>query len=268
MNSYIYLFFSGILIGICMILPGISGSVIAIILGIYEEILSLFSNNFNVHYKIKKLLPIATGMIIGIFIFGKILLFFFDKYNFYMLYAFIGIIFGGIPILYSQIKKSAGKIYYFELIISFFISIVIFIIPKLFNVNIYNNFNIISLFFAGVLYISGKIIPGISSSIFLMIFGLYELFLKIITNPLDINIFIITKLFPFFIGIIVGLLLLMRTMNYLFNNYYSKTYSAIIGFVFGSTFSIFPGIKFNIDGLFSLFLMLISFELIYKLSKK
>ena len=268
MNNYIYLFFSGILIGICMILPGISGSVVAIMFGIYEEILSLFSNNFKVYYKIKRLLPIASGMLIGIFIFGKILLFFYNKYNFYMLYVFIGIILGSIPILYFQIKNNNGKICYFELFISLFISIIMFIIPKILNVSIYNSFNIISLFCAGILYISGKIIPGISSSIFLMMFGLYELILKIITNPFDVNIDTIIKLIPFFIGIISGLLLLMKIMNYLLNNHYSKTYSSIIGFVLGSTFSIFPGIKFNINGLFSLILMFISFGLIYKLSKK
>ena len=85
MNKFLYSFLSGILIGTCMILPGVSGSVVAIMLGVYEEIIFLLNSNETNRRKITKIFPIAFGILIGVFIFGKILLIFYNKYTFFML---------------------------------------------------------------------------------------------------------------------------------------------------------------------------------------
>ncbi|MBQ9024659.1 MAG: DUF368 domain-containing protein [Bacilli bacterium] len=268
MNKFLYSFLSGILIGTCMILPGVSGSVVAIMLGVYEEIIFLLNSNETNRRKITKIFPIAFGILIGVFIFGKILLIFYNKYTFYMMYIFMGLILGSVPVLTREINEKNEKIDIKILAISFFISVILFIIPKIYNFEISNNLNFINLFLGGFLYISGKIIPGISSSFFLMTLGLYNYLLELITNPFYLTLNKFISIIPFLLGAIIGFILLIKVINYLLNNYFSKTYSGIIGFIIGSILAIYPGIEINLNCMFAFILFLISFEFVNKLSKK
>lgn len=267
MNKFFYSFLSGILIGTCMILPGVSGSVVAIMLGVYEEIIFLLNSHESNKSKITKIFPIAFGILIGVFIFGKILLIFYNKYTFYMMYIFMGLILGSVPVLAREIQEKEEKINIKIFIISFFISVILFIIPKFINFEISNNLNFINLFIGGILYISGKIIPGISSSFFLMLLGLYNYLLELITNPFDLTFNKLISIIPFLLGTIIGFIILIKVINYLLNNHFSKTYSGIIGFIIGSILAIYPGIEISIDCILAFILFLISFELVNKLSK-
>lgn len=261
-------FFSSILIGIGVILPGVSGSAIAMLLGVYDKVIFLLNNskikNLN---KFILLLPIFLGIFIGILIFGNILLKFYSVYEFQMRYIFVGLIFGGIPILFGEVKEKNGNIIYKPFLISVFISLILVLIPETISYDNLSGVNPLKLFFSGILYISGKIIPGISSSFFLMLLGMYEYILSIMSNPFSFSYIDYISLIPFIIGIIFGGIILVKLINYLFVNHLSITYSIIIGFVVGSTFSIFPGIELSFRCLISFFLMLMSFYFTYKLSK-
>lgn len=248
----------GIIIGTCMILPGVSGSVIAIMLGVYEEVIYLINSKENIAIKIKKLFPLSIGIIIGIFIFGKVLLYFYNEHTYYMMYIFMGLILSGIPILLEELIKRDEKINILYLTASLIISI----IPKLLNIKIKSDLSFIKLFLGGFLYIGGKIIPGISSSFFLMILGLYDYFLKLVTFDIDINVI------PFILGIILGLYIFIKAINYLLTNHFSKTYSTIIGFVIGTVILLYPGFELTNRGIISFILMLISFIFVNKLTKK
>ena len=267
MNKKIYSLLSGILIGSCMILPGVSGSVVAIILGMYEEIILLLTNKEKVIGKIKKIFPLLIGISIGIFIFGKILLFLYDKYSYCMMYIFIGLILGSIPTLFNEMKNKNQKFNISCFFLSLIISIILFLLPKVLNLKIENNLNFINLFIGGLLYISGKIIPGISSSFFLMILGLYEYILEAIANPFSINLSKLITLIPFILGVIIGLCVFVKLITYLLNNHFSRTYSAIIGFIMGSVIAIYPGFELSQKGIISLILMIISYEIASKLTK-
>ena len=269
MNYNIYSFLSGIIIGTCMILPGISGSVIAIMLGIYENAITLINNKeVSIFNKIKILTPLFIGLLFGIFLFGKILLIFYNNYSYQMMYIFIGLIIGSIPMLINELKTKKENINIIYFLLSLSISLFLSFCHKFLFINIHNELSTINLFIGGILYITGKIIPGISSSFFLMILGLYDYLLKIITNPFSITTNKIITLIPFFIGCIIGLLFILKTINYLLKNYFSKTYSCIIGFIIGSIFAIFPGFQFSIKCASSIIFMITSFNLVYKLSKK
>ena len=112
----IKLLLSGIIVGAGAILPGISGSVLAIILGLYDFILLILNSNKTIINKIKELYPILLGIIIGIIIFGKLLLYFFNDYEILFRYIFIGLILGSIPALNKEVKnnneKNSYKIFY------------------------------------------------------------------------------------------------------------------------------------------------------------
>ena len=270
-KSKIYTFFSGIIIGLGVVLPGVSGSVLAIILGIYNDVIYLLNDSTKtLFYKIKKLIPISLGLLFGIILFGNILIFLISSYEIQIKYLFIGLILGSIPILNKQSKVSENfdsNIKY--IVITFLISLSLFMLSD-FDLIKYKGIStsFLTMLLAGFLYISGKIIPGISSSFFLMILGMYDYILNIISNPFSISIYEFVKLIPFFIGIIIGLITLIKVINYFLINYKSRTYSIIIGFVLGSIIAIYPGFRFEMPYIISIFIMCISFYFTYKLGVK
>lgn len=268
----LYSIFSGVIIGAGVVLPGVSGSVIAIMLGIYDKVIYLLNDNSKkLVSKIKDLLPLLFGLLIGVILFGNILLFFFNKYEIQIRYIFMGLILGGVPVLNKEIKDKGGNINYKFLIITLLCSLALFILSKYdfsFSSMNFNDIPFFGLLIAGVLYISGKIIPGISSSFFMMILGLYDYILMLFANPFSFTLAQYIKFIPFIIGIILGLLILIKLINNLLSNYFSITYSSIIGFVLGSIFAIFPGMKLEFGYIVSLIMMILAFTLTYKMSKK
>lgn len=268
-----YSLLSGIAVGAGVVLPGVSGSVIAIMLGIYDKIIYLLNDKSkNIYCKFKILSPLLIGLIIGVVSFGNILLLLFEKYEIQMKYIFIGLILGGIPVLNKEIKnKENGRINYKFLIVSLLISLSLFVLPK-FNMTFstYGFYNIpfVNLLVAGFFYISGKIIPGVSSSFFMILFGLYDYILMILANPLSFSLEQYVKFIPFVLGIIVGFLILIKLINYLLSKHFVNAYSSIIGFVIGSVFAIFPGIKLEFNYIISIIFMIIAFLFTYYMGKK
>lgn len=270
MNKIKY-FISGIIIGIGVILPGVSGSVIAIMLGIYDEVIFLLNNNKkSIITKTVELSPIMLGLLVGVIIFGNVLLIFIRNYEIQVKYLFIGLILGGVPILKNEIdSKSKTGIKYKYVIMTFIFSLIIFLLPNLnFLLHVNNTQSFFKMLVAGFLYIFGKIIPGISSSFFMMVLGLYDYILEVISNPLSLTIYELIKLVPFFIGVLLGTIILLKLINYLLSNYFSETYSIIIGFVLGSIIAIYPGFQFEMKYILSIVIMLLAFCLTYKMSKK
>lgn len=269
MNNHIYLILSGILVGACMILPGVSGSIVAIVLGVYEQFIFIL-NDKNSSYleKLRKIFPLIVGILIGIFIFGKILLYFYGAYNYIMMYVFIGLIMGSVPMLISEIKKKNENVSIKCASLALILSLLLLTIPELLEIRIDRGSDLIRLFIGGFLYIGGKIIPGISSSFFLIVLGLYDYLLDFVANPFNVTMNKIIFLFPFFFGIIVGMFIFIKLINLLIKKYFSATFSCIIGFIFSSVILMFPGIKFNIEGLAGIVLLLCSYVLVVKLTKK
>ena len=97
----------GFIIGIGKIIPGVSGSVLAITLGVYDKSVE-YINNFKHNKKesLKYLLPLGIGIIISIIIFSKIITILLDKYYQITMLFFIGLIIGGLPEIIKKVKKT------------------------------------------------------------------------------------------------------------------------------------------------------------------
>ena len=126
-----------------------------------------------------------------------------------------------------------------------------------------NNLNVFTMIIAGFLYAIGKIVPGISGASLLMLIGVYKYFLNIIANPLMLNLSLLIKFIPFIISFIISAIFILKLINYLLNNHFRETYSAIIGFVISSVLFIYPG-SFNIG---SIIITSLTFIISYNLSK-
>jgi putative membrane protein len=122
----------GIVIGGGMILPGVSGGVLAVVLGVYEGMLDALANLIKDVRKNTYLLgPLLLGVVIGVLLFGKVLFFVFDKYPMEAKYTFMGLILGGIPILFREIeKKGEKKVNMPMLFVTFMIAITLFVLGK------------------------------------------------------------------------------------------------------------------------------------------
>jgi putative membrane protein len=262
----------GIVIGGGMILPGVSGGVLAVIFGIYEGMLEAVGHFFkNVKKNILFLAPLLIGVFLGILIFGKVLYFVFEEYPMEACFIFMGLILGGIPALFKEMeKKGEKKLNVPTFLLSFFASVILFVLGNgVFNIDFSSNLGnkglaFVLLFLTGVIFAAGKIIPGISSSFMLMLIGMYQFLLNILNNPFGLSTTEYLQLIPFGLGIIVGSILLINFIQYLLKNYYTKTYSIIIGFVIGSLAAIYPGFSFDSHGYIGLLLMIIGFFITYK----
>lgn len=266
----------GFFIGLANIIPGVSGGTMAITFGIYEELISIASNIFkNFKKNMLFLFPVAIGAILSIALFSNIITICLDKYKVATPLLFLGLILGGVPLLF---KKLNNKLYKISNMISFLITIVfMFILYLCINnqaeVN-FDNINIIGyllLFFVGVIAAVTMVVPGISGSFVLILIGYYEPIIKVISDITKFNNlfnnFLI--LFPFGIGVLVGIITVSKIIKFCLNKYPEQTYSSIIAFVLSSSLLIIiPLIGLSvsiIELIIGLLLMILGAGITYKM---
>ncbi len=273
MNSFFKRIIIGLVIGGGLILPGVSGAVLAVILGVYEKIIDSINNLFNNFFKnIIYLLPISTGILMGVFLFGNVLFFLFAQYPSESKAVFMGIILGSLPLLFKKLKDKNKHLNKTLFIMAIVLSFSLYILNHYssdFNLLYYitNNLSKYLVFFiTGVIYVSGKIIPGISSSFLLIMIGMYDYILEVIASFFKLTLNEYFALMPFFLGVLVGGIILLKLITFLFNQYYNETYSIIIGFIIGSILFLYPGFTFNINSIIKMILIWLSFKITYKIS--
>lgn len=220
-------FLKGFVIGIGKIIPGVSGAMLAIAMGIYDKALDYICNfKNNKKESIKYLFPIGLGVILSIVFFSKIISL--SLANFYLITMlfFVGLIIGGVPMIISRVNKRD----YFIVIISFVIFFLISI-SSINNVYVMKN-NIVdffAFFISGIIEAIGSVVPGISSTALLMIMGTYNIVITSIGNLNNIGVLI-----PFGIGLVIGLIVVVKIINYLFKKCENKVYAFVLGILLSS----------------------------------
>lgn len=258
-------FIKSFIIGICAILPGVSGSVIAVSLGIYEKFIDIFTNKRKLKENKLFITLVIIGIFCGVFLTGNIMIYIF-RFKTILYYILTGIILSEIPFIIKKVHKYNGKkvrLLYF--IIAFLFSLLLdFINTK--GVN--SDYSYIRWFLGGILFSFGKIFPGISSSFFLLKLGIYDDIIVLIVNP-----FLIFKklLFyiPFLIGTTIGFLIFIKLLSYMLKNCYEILYSIILGFIISSSIILMPPISNKMENIIGFILMILFFLLfIYIKNKK
>lgn len=241
---------------------GISSGVFCVIFGIYEKLVNSVLNFFNDYKKnLRFLLPIIIGAFVGVILFGNILKALFNSFYMQTSFCIIGFIVGGIPCLLKQNTKKINLTSIVILLFSLFLSLYLVALEATSSA-IYTTTSLsyINLIFAGFLMSAGIVIPGVSSTVILMLFGIYNIYLNAIST---LNIVI---LLPIAIGVIVGGLVFLKVIQILLKYFTQYTYYAIAGFTLGSIFVLFPGFSFDIYGIISIGLFVICMFLSYKMS--
>ena len=99
----------------------------------------------------------------------------------------------------------------------------------------------------------GIVVPGVSSTIILMLLGVYSTYLS------AISIANMTVLIPMMIGVAIGSFIFMKIIQNLLNKYHLQTIFGIIGFSLGSVLILYPGYSFNLESFISIIVLILGF---------
>lgn len=252
MKEKAILFFKGALIGIAGIMPGVSGGVLAVTLGIYEKTIFYASNFFkNIKKSILFLMPIVIGGGVAILLSSVILSSALEKYNVQTTLLFLGLLLGGIPSLLNKVtKKNINPSNIISFVITFIIAITFVFLSEDENVISFANplfVDYLKLFIVGIIAAATLVIPGISGSLILMLMGYYRPILDTISSLLKFNNIFnnILILIPFGLGVLLGIFLISKSINFLLKKYSNQTYYGIYGIILASII----GIIFSLSGI-------------------
>ena len=258
-------FLKGIIVGIGGVSPGLSGSVLLIIFGLYRETLDALGNFLkNVRKNVRFLLPLILGMFTGVLLFSKMIDFFMNQYEMPTLFCFLGLILGTLPMIWKEVKKEGfSNKYYTYIVIAFVLGTCFF---KL-NPNVFPQVTeptLLQSILLGAAVAATAIIPGVDPAVFLSTLGLYRAYVAALAN------FDLTVLLPMLIGLGIGAVVISFCMSALFKRFYTATYSVI----FGIFLCMMPNILsencvlgFNGTSVISILLLIVGFFISYFLGK-
>ena len=241
----------GIVIGIANIIPGVSGGTMMVAMGIYDKLIHCITHLFS---ELKKnilfLLPIVIGMGIaligGSFTIKKL----FELFPLQTSLGFIGLVLGGLPAMWKNVK---GKKIVPGHVIAFAVFFAVVVVMALLGEKegnaadlCFNLVNVLKLFGVGVIAAATMVIPGVSGSMMLLLLGYYNPIISVITDffsalkNFDMNGLLtgFGILFPFGMGVVIGIFVIAKIVEIIFEKYPLFAYWAIIGLILASPIAI------------------------------
>ncbi|MGA3436301.1 DUF368 domain-containing protein [Lactiplantibacillus plantarum] len=243
-------FFKGVVIALGFILPGVSGGVLAAILGIYERLLG-FMAHFRRNFKrdFWYFVPVGLGGIVGIALLSAPLEYLLAHAQVIVLWGFAGAIIGTLPALMKTATSRAPRdwldgVWFFG---TFIISAgLLYFMSELFG-TLPANFG--GFIVAGALITLGVLVPGLSPSNLLLILGLFTPMLTGFKRLDIVGVYL-----PIAIGGILAMALFSKLMDHLLVKFHSRVYHFILGIVLASTMLILIPNPYAAENLFKIFL--------------
>lgn len=231
MTSFIARIVKGMIIALGFILPGVSGGVLAAILGIYERMIRFLAHiRENFIENVLFFIPVGIGGILGIALFSYPVEYLLEHYQVIVLWGFAGAIVGTIPSLVKEStqKSTRDKVdvatlwgtFVISGLLLYFLNDLVGTLPVSFA----------SFVLAGALIALGILVPGLSPSNLLLILGIYTPMLGGFKS-LDL----LGTFLPIAIGGVLAMLAFSKAMDYALEHYHSRVYHFIIGIVLSST---------------------------------
>lgn len=245
--------------GFCMALadsvPGVSGGTVAFLLGFYDHFIGSLNDLMLGNMEAKKkaiiyLLKLGAGWVIGFASSVLVLTSVFESHIYSISSLFIGFILFAIPVvIYEERKclkeKPLGAI-------AVLIGAAIVVALSYFTVGSGGNTvsiddptigTYVYVFFAGAIAICAMVLPGISGSTLLLIFGLYISIIGGIKELMHLNFEYFPILLVFGLGVIVGIVSIVRAIRVALEKFRAPTVYLIIGLMIGSLYSVVVGPK-------------------------
>lgn len=243
--------------GLCMALadsvPGVSGGTVAFLLGFYDRFINSLNDLVSKDKEKRKdafffLVKLGIGWVIGFLSAVIVLTSLFESHIYAVSSLFIGFIIFAIPIMIVE-EKNCLKGKYYNLIFTL-IGIAIVVAITYFNrgdsgssVDL-NNLNVgmyVYIFVAGMVAIAAMVLPGISGSTLLLIFGLYMPIMNVIKDCMHFKLDKVHVVIIFGLGIVTGVVVTLRLIKKALANFRSQTIYTVIGLMLGSIYAIIMG---------------------------
>ena len=238
-------------IGIANIIPGVSGGTMMVAMGIYDKLIHCITHLFSEFKKsVLFLLPIGIGMAIAVVGSSLALEQLFALFPIQTNLMFIGLIVGGLPAIWKNVKGKSIKIGHIIAGLVFFAVVVIMAVIGETEGNAadltFNLVNVVKLFGVGVVAAATMVIPGVSGSMMLLLMGYYNPILTAINDflralvALDMDGILqgFGILIPFGIGVVVGIFAIAKLVEIIFEKCPLYAYWAIIGLIVASPIAI------------------------------
>ena len=237
MKSFLYRVLCGFCLGISVFAPGISGSIMAIIMGIYDKLLDIASNPFkNFKKNFKFLLPLGIGAVISLVLFVLVFSYLFETYEKAVFMLFIGLIVGNLPMVYKEARKSRFKWYYIlGAIAAFAVALVVGIMSEgTGEAQIaQENTSLIYIALSGVFAGFSCLVPGMSVSMILIVMGVYD-YLIAAAKSLDIVTIAVVG-----VAFVLSMVLSSKLIKFVFTKFSGMAHFMVMGFLIGSVGGIF-----------------------------
>ena len=217
-------FFKGIIVGLGGVAPGLSGSVLLIIFGLYQQTLDALGSLLK---DLKKNLlflgPLVAGMFLGVLLFSKLIDFFMNTYEMPTRFCFLGLILGTLPMVWKEVRKEGfSRGYYLVIALAAALGTWFFTV----NPNAFPQISdptLVQKLLLGAAVAATAIIPGVDPAVFLSTLGFYEMYVAALAN-VDLAILI-----PMVGGLAVGAVVISFAMSLLFRRFYTASFSVIFG---------------------------------------
>lgn len=228
----------GVIIGIAKIIPGLSGAVLMISFNLYDRAIEAITHFFeNPKKNFIFLANLGLGIVLGIVLFSKVIHYFITNYYLYTTALFLGLIIGGIPVVAKKVPKRRGC--FLLVLVSFGLVFSLAFLGTGEDYVLKNTYiDLVVFFIAGFLEAVGTVLPGVSSTALLMLMGVYNHYLVILSDALNVTSLMTTLRFvlPFLLGMLIGIVLISLLISYLFRYYSEQAFSVILGISIASIF--------------------------------
>lgn len=243
-KDYFSLLFKGVGMGAANVIPGVSGGTIALITGIFEELInSLKSLNlqaiqlllkgkfkeFAQHINLSFLIAVFLGIGISILSLAKLLEYLFANYPVYVWSFFFGLILASVYFVGRTINKWSTSA-----IVSIILGTAVAVVISVINPATENE-GFFYLIICGIVGVCSMILPGLSGSFVLILMGNYELVMIKAVSQFNLAI-----LFPVAIGAVVGLIAFSHFLSWVYKKFRNETIGSLTGFILGSLAIIWP----------------------------
>lgn len=286
MKEFFFNILRGIVVGLANVIPGVSGGTMMVSMGIYDKLI-LVLTHFVKRFKeaVAMLVPIMIGMLLAIALFAKLFSdVLFPNFPLQTNLFFIGLILGGLPVIWNKVKGNKLKASH---CLSFVIFFALVVVSAIFgnaggnSADVTLSFgNIVVLFFVGVVAAATMVIPGVSGSMIMMVMGYYDTIINTVSafisalKNFDIQAMLqcCIVLVPFGFGVLIGIVAVAKLVEFVLKKYTLIAYWAIIGLIVASPIAIIllmGSVKVTVLSVITgILLMAVGFGISLKLGEK
>lgn len=241
----------GALLGVANIMPGVSGGTLAISMGIYNKIIYAVTHlRKDLKNSVRILMPIGIGVLLGFIGLSYVIRGLFVYYPLQTNFLFIGLVLGGLPEIVKPIRRERITCARILIFLLFFVLVSGLPLLNISGKEAMMDLSFITgikMFGIGIISAATMVIPGVSGSMILLIFGYYQPLLDEITGCISGLLMMdgdkilrgIVLLGPAVLGVGIGIVVIAKLVEYLLGHHKITSYWAIFGLILASPIGIF-----------------------------